>query len=693
MDQTVSAAVRRTSRYSPGTDSDSSAATAVLHRMQRLADEQAALRRVATLVARESPPAEIIAAVAQEVGRLLDIEAIRIVRYEDGGTVQVVASWGEPDAAVPVGTHVTPGDHSLASTVRRTARPARIDDLAQATATSPSSSCELGIRSAVGTPIVIQGRVWGVMIAASPHAEPLPAGTEERIGAFTSLVVTAISNIQARSDLAASRARIVAATDEERRRVVRDLHDGAQQRLVHTVITLKLARRALERGDGDAVELVGEALGHAERATGELRELAHGILPSVLTHGGLRAGVEAIAERMSLPVEVGVSVGRLPRPVEASAYFLVAEALTNVAKHSRAGRAQVTARIDEGTLQVQVRDDGVGGARPGSGLLGLADRLAVLDGRLDVESPADGGTLVVAAIPLTAQSDGSAVHEGAAHEVDDRPQLVGLEGDQPGALRRRQQTAKMAASPAVRVLVADSQGLVRAGFRLLLETTEHISVVGEAASGEEAVAVAHRLRPDVALVDATLPGLDSVQATRQIASQSRVAVIILVASEDDEHSLPALRAGATGLLPKEAEPAELVRAVETLARGEALLSPRLTRRLIAELASRPEPASPSPSRLDELTAREREVVALVGQGLGNDEIAERLAVSLATAKTHVSRAMVKLNAHNRATLVVFAYETGLVRPSVSHAAVHALSSSRPARTSARSNGFGCSSCA
>jgi DNA-binding NarL/FixJ family response regulator len=229
-------------------------------------------------------------------------------------------------------------------------------------------------------------------------------------------------------------------------------------------------------------------------------------------------------------------------------------------------------------------------------------------------------------------------------------------------IRPERPAPTVAASPAVRVLLADSQGLVRAGFRLLLEATERISVVGEATSGEEAVEIAQRLRPDVALIDATLPGLDSVRVTREISSQSRVAVILVIASQDDEHCLPALRAGATGLLIKDTEPAELVRAVETLARGEALLSPRLTRRLIAELASRPEPASPSPSLLDELTAREREVVALVGHGLGNDEIAERLVVSPATAKTHVSRAMVKLNAHDRAKLVVFAYETGLVRP-------------------------------
>jgi DNA-binding NarL/FixJ family response regulator len=226
----------------------------------------------------------------------------------------------------------------------------------------------------------------------------------------------------------------------------------------------------------------------------------------------------------------------------------------------------------------------------------------------------------------------------------------------------RRPTAKAAALSAVRVLLADSQGLVRAGFRLLLEATERISVVGEAASGEEAVAVAGRLRPDVALIDATLPGLDSLQATRQISSQSGAAVILLLASQDDERSLPALRAGATGLLLKDTEPAELVRAVETIARGEALLSPSVARHLIDELASRPEPASPSSDLLDELTAREREVLVLVGHGLGNDEIAERLVVSLATAKTHVSRAMIKLGAHDRAKLVVFAYETGLVRP-------------------------------
>jgi signal transduction histidine kinase/putative methionine-R-sulfoxide reductase with GAF domain/uncharacterized protein YoaH (UPF0181 family) len=370
--------------------------------VRRLADEQAALRRVATLVARESPPAQIFAAVAEEVGRLLRVEHAKMCRYEDDGTATFVAEWGEPDV-VPVGTRGPLGGENVLSLVRRTGRPARIEDYSRATGAIAAHVRELGVRSAVGAPIVVEGRLWGVMIAASTQAEPLPAGIESRIGAFTELAATAISNIQARSDLAASRARIVAATDEERRRVARDLHDGAQQRLVHTVLTLKLALGALQHGDEDAAALVNEALEQAERGTAEVRELAHGLLPSVLAHGGLRAGVAALASRTPVPVETRVSVDRLPAAVEASAYFVVAEALTNVAKHAQAQRVEVTARVRHGTLEVQVRDDGVGGAQVhGSGLRGLADRLSVLDGRLRVESPADGGTVIEAAIPLAA---------------------------------------------------------------------------------------------------------------------------------------------------------------------------------------------------------------------------------------------------------------------------------------------------
>jgi signal transduction histidine kinase len=244
------------------------------------------------------------------------------------------------------------------------------------------------------------------MVAGTLQDDPLPPDTESRIGQFTELVATAISNMQARSDLAASRARIVAATDDERRRVVRELHDGAQQRLVHTVVTLKLARRALDSEEASAAALVTEALDHAQRATIELRELAHGIIPVVLSNGGLRAGVDALASRMPVPVERSVTVDRLPSAVEATAYFVVAEALTNVARHAGATRAEVKAHIDEDKLRIDVRDDGIGGARSdGSGLLRLGDRVAALDGRLWVESPPDGGTRITATIPLRRRMD------------------------------------------------------------------------------------------------------------------------------------------------------------------------------------------------------------------------------------------------------------------------------------------------
>jgi signal transduction histidine kinase len=370
--------------------------------LERLAEEQAALRRVATLVARGTPPEQVFAAVANEVEQLLSADLANVCRYEPDGTVTLVASAAY---LFPIGSRwPLTGGRNLATLVSETRRPARLDDYADATGPLAEGIREVGIRSALGTPIIVEGRLWGLMVAGSRQKQPLPPDTEARLASFTELVATAIANAEARTELAASRARIVAAADQERRRVVRDLHDGAQQRLVHTVITLKLARRAMQNGDEDASAQLTEALDHAERATAELRELAHGILPAVLTGGGLRSGVDALASRMAVPVEIDVSVGRLPAAVEATAYFVVAEALTNVAKHSRAAHAAVTARADE-ALEVEVRDDGVGGARPdGSGLMGLRDRLAVLDGRLRVESPVDGGTLVVAEIPLSSDA-------------------------------------------------------------------------------------------------------------------------------------------------------------------------------------------------------------------------------------------------------------------------------------------------
>jgi PAS domain S-box-containing protein len=369
--------------------------------LARLADEQAALRRVATLVARGVPSSELFDAVTEEVGVLLGADLAGLARYETADAVTVVATWAAAGEHPEAGARWATEEGDPATLILKTRRAGRIDDWNALTGPIAAVIRDLGIRSSVASPILVDGRPWGVLAVHTNQPEPLPPDTESRLKNFTELVATAISNTQARLDLAASRARIVAAADEERRRVVRDLHDGAQQRLVHTILTLKLARRAVENEEEDLPALLTEALDQAEQATGELRELAHGILPGSLAHGGLRAGVDALASRMPVPVENRVSVGRLPAAAEATAYFVIAEALTNVAKHAHAGRAAVTANVEDGTIRVQVRDDGVGGARPdGSGLLGLADRLAALDGQLRVESPADGGTLVAADIPV-----------------------------------------------------------------------------------------------------------------------------------------------------------------------------------------------------------------------------------------------------------------------------------------------------
>jgi signal transduction histidine kinase len=368
----------------------------------RLADEQAALRRVATLVARGVPPSELFAAVAAEVGSLLATDLATLFRYEDEDTVRMLSIWTADGVRLETPETWRVEELGLSRTAGQDHWPGRVDDWTQFSGPLAQFVRDVaGVTSSVSSPIVVEGQLWGGLAVHSTQDDPLPADTEVRVSEFTGLVATAISNTQARSELSASRARIVAATDEERRRVVRDLHDGAQQRLVHTVVTLKMASRALEHESGEASPLVAEALQHAEEATGELRELAHGILPSVLTRGGLRAGVDALASRMPVPVEIGVSVERLAPEVEATAYFVVAEALTNIAKHSHADRAVVSVEVENGDLHIEVRDDGIGGAKAaGTGLVGIADRVAALDGTLRLDSPPDGGTLVAADIPV-----------------------------------------------------------------------------------------------------------------------------------------------------------------------------------------------------------------------------------------------------------------------------------------------------
>jgi signal transduction histidine kinase len=340
-------------------------------------------------------------AVAAEMLGLLQTDGLSVCRYEEKGELTIVAHRGAQAQQLPPGRRIHHDDpDSITATVRRTGRPARVDSYSRTRGRIGEVIDHLQYRSGVGVPIVVDGRVWGVTVANWANEHP-PSDSEQRMTQFGKLLDTAIANADGRDQLTASRARLLTEADDARRRVVRDLHDGAQQRLVHTIVTLKLARDALRRGEGDAGLLVDEALEQAEHGNADLRELAHGIHPRALTFGGLRGGVGAVVERLGLPVDVDVVGERLPPEIEASAYFVVAEALTNVVKHSRAAHAEVKASVRDGALDVQIRDDGIGGADPdGHGLLGLKDRVVALGGRLEIAGATGRGTCVAATLPL-----------------------------------------------------------------------------------------------------------------------------------------------------------------------------------------------------------------------------------------------------------------------------------------------------
>jgi signal transduction histidine kinase len=323
--------------------------------MARLAAEQTALRRVATLVARAVPTAEVIEAVTREVGLQCDADLARMERFESDHTVTAIAAWSRAgEVRLAVGKRFALDGESIAARVLATGRPSRVDTFVGASGPIAREAQALGIRASVGCPIIVGRRTWGVIAASTTRTAPFPPNTESRIADFTELVATAVANAEVRADLLASRARLLTAGDDARRRVVRDLHDGAQQSLVQVIFTLRSIEYALEEGDKAAKVLVGEALDQVEQANAELRELAHGILPAVLADGGLAAGVRTLVSRLPVPVTVSVLRDRFPPEIESSAYFVVAEALTNVAKHAGARRANVTARVDDSLLLVRL---------------------------------------------------------------------------------------------------------------------------------------------------------------------------------------------------------------------------------------------------------------------------------------------------------------------------------------------------
>jgi signal transduction histidine kinase len=373
----------------------------------RLASEQSALRRVATLVARSAEPELVFEAVAEEAGRLLGADSAGTIRF-DGDTATTVGRWSAGEIrAFPAGAVVSLRESDgLTAVVARTGKPARIDDYSSVRGEAARGMHEAGYRSGVGAPIVVGGYPWGMVLVSSTAAEPLGLDAERRLSDFAELVALALESAQARSELLESRARVVSAGDAERRRLERNLHDGAQQRLVTLSLQLKLAERRLHDDPGTAGTLIGAASEELRLALEELRELARGLHPAVLTDRGLRPALEALAARAPFPVELsGVPEERLDERVEAAVYYLVSESLTNAAKHAAATTVAVALRTEQDALEVTVADDGRGGADlgGGTGIRGLADRVESLGGRLGVDSPPGAGTTVRARLPLPAR--------------------------------------------------------------------------------------------------------------------------------------------------------------------------------------------------------------------------------------------------------------------------------------------------
>jgi PAS domain S-box-containing protein len=373
--------------------------------LAELVEKQAALRRVATLVAQGASPQDLFDAVAEEVGRLLLAANVSIGRYEPDDSVTAMASWS---SAGPVfGGRWPIKGTNVAWMVLQTGRSARIDDFSAATDPIGVAAREAGYKSAVGSPIVVEGRLWGVISAASTEG-PMPRGSEARLASFTELVATAIANAESSAELAASRRRIVAASDETRRRIERDLHDGTQQRLVSLGLAVRAAEAHLPPDRDDLRdELSRVAMGLANTVE-DLQEISRGIHPAILAKGGLAPALEGLAHRSPIPVNLELKAdSRLPPPIEVAAYYVASEALANVAKHAQASRIEVSLASRNASLVLSIRDDGVGGAYRGrgSGLVGLQDRVEALGGTIKIDSSAGCGTCVAVTLPIATEPD------------------------------------------------------------------------------------------------------------------------------------------------------------------------------------------------------------------------------------------------------------------------------------------------
>jgi signal transduction histidine kinase len=375
----------------------------LIDQLARLANEQAALRRVATLVARATPPEELFAAVTKEAGQLLGVDISIMHRYGSDGTITVVGNWDKTGAHILLGNRYVLGGRNLSTLVAQTGGPARMDSFADSSGPPSTAVRDTGARSGVGTPIMVEGRPWGIMIVASTRERPLSRDTESRLAAFTDLVATSIANAESRAELAASRARVVASADEARRRIERDLHDGAQQRLVSLGLELRTAQTMVPPGLSELSAQLSLAVKGLNDVGEDLQEISRGVHPAILSRGGIGPAIKMLARRSAIPVELDLRANeRLPGWLEVAAYYVVSEALTNAAKHSQASVVHVDFVEENAVVKLSIRDDGIGGADPshGSGLIGLRDRVEAFGGTIDITSAVGAGTCLQVTIPI-----------------------------------------------------------------------------------------------------------------------------------------------------------------------------------------------------------------------------------------------------------------------------------------------------
>ncbi|WP_433088282.1 DUF4118 domain-containing protein [Dactylosporangium sp. CA-052675] len=374
-------------------------------RTEALLTEQTALRRVATLVATGGPPADVFTAVTAELHHLFAGFSTALVRYQPHGEVLVLSQRDENGVLLPARPNQSVSAESIVATIADTVRTVQVDYDAVSGPTAEQMR-QIGVHRGVGVPIVVDRELWGVALVLSHEPVAVPADAEARLLAFTELVATAIANAESRAALAASRSRLVTAADDARRRIERDLHDGAQQRIISLALQLRLAEDTV-RDPAEARHLLAETVHGLTEIHQSLSDLARGIHPALLVQGGIGPILRTLARRSVVPVELNLRVDRrLPEPVEIGVYYVVSEALTNIAKHAQASLACVSVAADHRCVRVNVHDDGVGAANPkaGTGLVGLRDRVEALGGRLSVVSPPGQGTTLHAEIPL-AQPD------------------------------------------------------------------------------------------------------------------------------------------------------------------------------------------------------------------------------------------------------------------------------------------------